>query len=98
MIRYTTPTYTLGVNGIDLTDKKVYVTFAQGSRIVTIEDPECSYENGKTRITCTMTQQDSAKFKVGEMDVQVNWLDNGRRNATVVKQIPVLLQLLQEVK
>lgn len=98
MIRYTTPTYTLRVAGIDLTGKKVYVTFAQGSRIVTIEDPECAYENGKTRITCTMTQQDSAKFKVGEMDVQVNWLENGGRNATVVKQVPVLLQLLQEVK
>lgn len=99
MIRYTTPTYELVVEGIDITAETVYVTFRQHGTLVTIEGPSMELDEGDTVITCSLTQQQSASFRDGTMEVQVNWIDaHGDRGATLVKQVPVEVQLLEEVK
>ena len=99
MIRWTTPTYELVVEGVDLTAYQVYVTFSQHGNVVTIDNPTVSHYDGTTTITCSLTQQQSAGFRSGTMDVQVNWADSSHnRCATLVKQVPVDAQLLQEEK
>lgn len=97
MIPYTTPTLTLTV-GADLTGMDVYVTIQQGSTLVTIEDAEMEYDGGKTTIAVTLSQEQTALFSRGSCDVQVNWLDlRGKRNATIVRSIPIGTQLLDSV-
>lgn len=99
MIRYTTPTYELTIEGVDLTGMQVFVTFSQHGDVVTVENPTMAVDQGDTTITCTMTQAETAKFRTGEMDVQVNWVDaSHNRCATLVKRVPVDVQLLQEEK
>lgn len=98
MIRYTTPTYSLRVVGCDLTDMTVYVTFEQRGVSLTIDNPTIELVEGDTLVTCSMTQEQSAEFSSGVMEVQINWIDAlGNRCATVAKQIPVVAQLLREV-
>lgn len=99
MIRYTTPTYELTIDDVDLTGMQVYVTFSQHGNVVTIDDPVITVDDGTTTITCSLTQAESAAFRAGTMEVQVNWLDaSHNRCATLVKQVPVEVQLLQEEK
>ena len=102
MRRYTTPTIQLTIAGIDLTGTDVYVTFSQGERTLTITDPALVYDSsngGLTTIYVPLTQAQTAKFNVSSpVNVQVNWIDsNEMRNATDVKQIPVLINTLQEI-
>ena len=99
MIRWTTPTYELTIEGVDLTGFDVYVTFSQHGDVVTVENPTMAVDKGNTTITCSLSQTESAAFRAGEMDVQVNWVDaSHNRCATLVKQVPVDAQLLQEEK
>lgn len=98
MIPYTTPTYTLTIEGVDLSQYSVLVTFRQGSKTVTIEDAVVTSDGTDTTITATMTQAQSALFTVGTMEVQVNWLNGSHRDATISKAIAVDRQLLKEVK
>ena len=98
MIRWTTPTYELVIAGVDLTGFDVYVTFSQHDNTITVENPSFTVEDGNSTITCSLTQQQTAGFRAGMMDVQVNWADaSHNRCATIVKQIPVDVQLLQEL-
>lgn len=99
MIRYTTPTYELVIDGVDLTGFDVFVTFSQHGDTVTLENPSFTVEDGNTTIMCSLTQKQTAGFRAGMMDVQVNWADaSHNRCATIVKQVPVDVQLLQEEK
>lgn len=100
MRRYTTPTQELTVQGIDLTGKDVYVTYKQRCRLVTIDDPTVSYdeETGDTALVVNLTQLQTAMFNADDkVRIQVNWVDqDGMRNATVVRDISVTQNLLQE--
>ena len=99
MIRkYTTPTHTLTVKGIDLTGYDVYVTYEQGDVKLTFSDVTCTLSDGNTVIAVEMTQEDTSKFKEGSyVSVQVNWIRSGKRDATGVKMIKVDGNLLNEV-
>ena len=104
MIRYTTPTDTLTVKGIDLTEMDVYVTFKQKQQqrrdpvVVTLADTTVSYADGDSKIQITLTQQQTSSFKNGPAQVQVNWIDqNGLRGATREANIVIHDNLLQEV-
>ena len=97
MIRYTTPTYALTV-AADLTAADdVIVTMRQGTVLVEVDDAAMALDNGKTVLTYSLTQAQSASFKEGCADVQVNWMQDGQRNATVIKQLPVGRQLHEQV-
>lgn len=78
MIRWSTPTLPVIVEGIDLTSmSRVAVSFAQGCRHAEIYDPPMSYdaETDSTTLLPTLTQLQTAGFCAGRVDVQVNAVD-----------------------
>lgn len=97
MIPYTTPTLVLTVDA-DLTGMTVYVTIEQGETTITIDDATVTVEGGSSTIEVTLSQTETAAFSRGSCDVQVNWMDaTGKRTATVVRSIPIGVQLLDSV-
>lgn len=97
MIPYTTPTITLMVDA-DLTGMAVYVTLEQGETAITIDDATVTVDGGCSTIEVTLSQTETAAFSRGSCNVQVNWMDaTGNRTATVVRSIPVGVQLLDSV-
>ena len=104
MIRGTTPTFRLTVNGIaDLSEADhVYVTIQQGPATLTLTGDELEIENNV--IFCYLTQEKSLQLvERQKAKIQVNWTYNdavgtqARRAATVVKEINIGEQLLRRV-
>ena len=105
MINYTTPTISLTVEGVDLTGMDTYVSLEQGNKELTktgedlIIEPIVGEETTDTSITFTLTQEESAFYDFGKsVSVQVNWISSaGVRDATEIKTIPVMRNLLDKV-
>ena len=98
MIRYTTPTITLTVEGVDLTTSTVLVTFQQRSNRLTVEGPSMALQGEDTVISIPLSQLQTGGFSEGSVEVQVNWLDGyGHRDATTVAAIQGECNLLAEV-
>lgn len=104
MINYTTPSLTLVVDGIDISAYDIYATLEQGLNKLTKATDELTVDTetvgGKTNtvITMTLTQEESAKFFYDKpVNAQVNWLVDGQRFATDIKQIPVMRNLLNRI-
>ena len=98
MRRYTTPTVTLTVKGVDLTGMDVLVTFSQACRTLTVENPSMTLDGEDTVISVPLTQVQTGGFADGSVEVQVNWLDGyGHRDATTVGTIEVGRNLLAQV-
>ena len=105
MIKYTTPTITLIVEGVDLTGKDIYATLEQGCRELTKKGSEMTVtteavdDRTDTVLTMVLSQEESASFDFNRnADVQVNWIEsNGVRAATEIKSIKVMRNLLGEV-
>ena len=97
MRRYTTPTLTFEI-GADLTGCDVWITLRQGRRELTvIEFDAVEVSGGKTYVTLTLTQRQTAAFVMGRpVDVQANIIDStGHRVASEVRQINVDRQLME---
>lgn len=110
MIRYTTPSITLLVEDMDLTQgQDIYVSLEQGP-----EANPISLEKRETDLTITtdthgqitdtnlvfvLSQEESAMFDLNAaVKVQVNWIDaSGVRQATEIRNIPVFRNLLDRV-
>ena len=105
MIKYTTPTITLTIEGVDLSAQDVYVTLQQGNLELTKSgsdltiDTETVQQITNTDISFTLTQEESALFKFNaSVSVQVNWISaQGVRAATEIKKLNVMDNLLDEV-
>lgn len=98
MRRYTTPTVTVTVEGVDLTAQDVLVTFSQRGNRLTVEGPSMALQDGDTVISVPLSQLQTGGFFEGSAEVQVNWLDGyGHRDATTVGAIQVERNLLAEV-
>ena len=99
MRRFTTPTVTLTVKGVDLTGMDVLVTFTQACHELTVEGPSMTLSTGgDTVIEVPLSQVQTGGFVEGTVEVQVNWLDAlGNRDATTVGTIEVERNLLDEV-
>lgn len=106
MINYTTPTISLTVEAIDLSDGyDVYVSLEQGKTELTktganlIISTDTHDQVTDTIIIFTLTQEESASFNLGKsVSVQVNYINSaGVRDATEMKTIPVMKNLLDEV-
>lgn len=82
--KWTSPTQELTVEGIDLTSADVYVTFQQGDETLTFsgEDITVAYEDPDTVITVHLTQEQTGVFTNKAILVQVNWVQDGERDAT----------------
>ena len=100
MIRYTTPTITLVVEGVELNSEDIYVTLKQGALEMTKsgDDLDISVDEDTT-IQFSLSQEESAEFKENlSVAVQVNWIaSNGTRAATSIQNISVFKNLLDEV-
>lgn len=105
MINYTTPIISLVVEGVDITEKDVYVTLEQGRIELTktgsdlIMEAEQVQQQTNTNITFTLTQTESALFNYNRnVSIQVNWISSaGVRDATEIKTVDVMRNLLDEV-
>lgn len=90
MKRYTTPTITVTLQGIDLTGCDIYVTYKQGSKLtLTIWDVDYEFDGTDSIISYTLSQEQTAMFKAGSSaTIQINWVTPaGKRDATDEKPI-----------
>lgn len=101
MNRYTTPTLTLTIEGINLTGMDVYVTFAQGRVVLTktLDDGVAlAINSGNSVLSVYLDQRETATLGTGNARVQVNWINaSGTRVATRIKEVSVRQNLLEEV-
>lgn len=97
MRRFTTPTFTMVINGFDLSEATVYVTFKQINTVVTVESPTVTYADGKSTLEVTLTEEQTGMLHVGNAQVQVNWVKDGVREATEVVTKKITDNLLEAV-
>ena len=90
--RYTDTTHEIYVDGVCLENFPVYVTYRQNLVVVTLQYDRLSIECGEyegteepyTKIEVSLTQEDTARFREGDVEVQVNWLIDGKRYASEI--------------
>lgn len=97
--RGTTPTYTLILNQEDLdlsnaTD--VFVTFSNKDYRKIIEKEKNDLTIDGNEIEVYLSQEETLKFPLDHVLVQVNWTINNTRCASVVGVIPVHRNLKEE--
>ena len=105
MIQYTTPTLTVRVKNVALTNTdEVWLTLQPHDTQVlkgeplTIEDPSFETDGDDTLVSVKLTQAQSASLATGSVWAQVNWLStDGTRGATKRTNFSVELNLLDEV-
>ena len=81
--RFTTPVFTLTFSEehLDLTEATdVFVTFEQAGKEMTFTGEDLTVE--KKSIAVFMTQEQTANFCVGDVDIQANWMIAGNRAAS----------------
>ena len=97
--RATTPTFTLKFSDKDLdltTANNVYATFEQDE--VNFTKTGADLDIAEKQVDVYLTQEETLQFKVGVVDIQLNWtMNNGRRASSDVKQVAITKQLLRQV-
>lgn len=97
--QYTTPTFTLSFSeeDLDLTQAaSVYVTFQSGSYVLTKDAEDLTVQ--EKSIDVYLTQNETARFQTGIVEIQVNWITpNGNRAASTVGTCQISKQLLKRV-
>lgn len=97
--KWTSPTQELTVEGINLTSADVYVTFRQDGNTLTFsgEDLTMAYTEPDTTITVHLTQEQTGAFNSKLILVQVNWVQDGQRNATNIVSFKPMENLYKQV-
>jgi len=86
--RGTTPTNVFDVDA-DLTSATlIYITYAQDGRVV-IEKTGSDISVTSTKLTVTLTQEETLKLHEGIVEVQWRYIVGGVAGASGVKKIPV---------
>ena len=98
MIEWTTPTECIIVLGVDLTERDVWVSIAQGGNELRLQPDSMSYDaEVGTLLACTLTQQQTGSLHAGTARIQVNAIDSsGYRAATKQATISIGSNLLDE--
>ena len=109
-IRGTTPTFTITLNGIDLTDGyRVYVTIDQnGTQLTKNSSSNAQHmiltkldnEDGavSTQIDLHLTQRETLGFEVGKAEMQAKWIDaGGAVEASDISSVEFSRALLEDV-
>lgn len=76
MRRGTTPTFSFRVDA-DLTDWDIYITFEQKRHLFTKKDVTIAPENGGSKISLTLTQEETLAFKPGPAKAQIRAVKDG---------------------
>lgn len=100
MRRGSTSATTLTVpESLDLTAAKaVYVTFAQGGKLLTKKSGDPGLEIEANTLRVRMTQQETLDFAVGPVEIQLRWLmPDGTADGTEVAKVYNKGVLLPEV-
>lgn len=103
MIRYTTPTKTIRVHGLDLTGYDVTVSLRQtigrseNSHTVDIPDPTVTLDGADTLVTVTLTQDQTGGFVPGQVNYQVNYGLGTARGATLVGTLHMAQNLMDDI-
>ena len=96
--RYSTPKFTLDFAGdqIDLTQAtSVYVTFTQEKMELTKTGEDLDVQ--ETKIIVWLTQEETAKFRVGELEIMANMMIGGKRVPGEIRRVEMTKNLLNEV-
>ena len=96
----TTPTYAVTVEGKDLSDKTVFVTFKSKWAEVTKtgDDLTIVYDGTNSIIAFKLSQQETFELPTGEIEIQVRYIGaDGEAKATETKTIENLKGLKQGV-
>lgn len=82
MIRGTTPTFILTVEGVDLLEaKNVYATFVQKNNKLTKTGQDIEVSSNQVEVY--FNQEESLRFSTGAIMIQLNWTyENGSRACT----------------
>lgn len=97
--RGTTPTYTLVLKDENLnleTATDVYVTFSNKDYRKILEKSREDLTIDGNEIEVFLTQNETLKFPLDHVLVQVNWIQQSKRCASVVGIIPVHRNLKEE--
>lgn len=95
--RWTTPTLTLTFTeaGLDLTQASgVYVTMSSGKTKLTKTGADLDIS--EKQIVVSLTQEETGRFGL-VVEIQANWLVNGKRIASDIARVSISDQLLNEV-
>lgn len=96
--RYTTPVFTLTFTekDLDLTlASDVFVTFKQACNIITVTGEDLTVS--EKSISVSFSQEQTASFCIGDVEIQANWVIGDKRAASEVVTYQFTKQLLQEV-
>ena len=97
MMRFTTPIQEFTIDEPAIITAYVYVTYRQGQRLLTIENPTVEATQTGVKLTVELTERQTARFQPGApVEVQVNWVIDGKRNATEIALLEVAENLLQK--
>lgn len=95
-IQYTTPIEQFVIEGTDLTNCRVWVSYQQGKRELDVEATSITFDESDSTIAVQLTQEQSAIFRAGKVMIQVNWITfDGYRGATEIKEVMWLPNLLE---
>ncbi len=94
MIRGTTPTFRLKINGAKLEGSSVYVTISQGAYgiLMTKESSDLTIteEADISIVEVTLSQSETLSLKKGSALIQVRWIDSeGVACATPIKEFAI---------
>lgn len=86
MRRGTTPTRSLIIKGYDLTGCTVHVYFTQDENSIVKTDPDVTYADGASVVSCDLTQEETLSLDANKnVLVQVRWIDKtGKVEETVI--------------
>lgn len=105
MDRYTTPTKTIRVKGVDLTPYDMIVSLRQSVRgrpnahevDIGLDDLTVEADGDDTLVTLTLTQEQTGGFVPGDVEYQVNYGAGFARMATIVGTLTMGRNLLTGV-
>lgn len=92
MIRGTTPTYTLFVEGYDLTGTTVYVAISKNGEVLVLSGERLSVTGGEEEsiVAFGLTQEETLALKEGTAQIQVRFIDSaGVAYATDIRRVTV---------
>lgn len=92
MYQGTTPSIILEIEGMDLSDATVYVSFKRGNEVLTKSDVTVTYDSEEqiSAIACPLTQEETLGFRAGTVQVQVRFIyEDGQAYATDKAEITV---------
>lgn len=99
MRRYTTPTITVNITGVDLTGYHTFTTLKQGNKVITLEDLPVSPTDGGCTLTGKLTQEQTANFDpYNDIQIQVRFITpDGVASASNIKSVTVKNVLMEGV-